>query len=135
MTEDKIVGRSRNSMPRQQTSSKKVISIQKQPSSTALSNSLSSQTKPSLGQTLKEGFAFGVGNSIAHSFIQSVFSSTKIPSSSNSTTTTLIESKPTSFDSINSIGAYSTQDLSGQLEYLQCMKEGGNEEVCKQYMI
>ena len=128
-------------MPRQQPSSQKVHSMQKQPSvahsSTAISNSPSShnshssQIKPSFGQTLKEGFAFGVGNSIAHSFIQSIFGSTKSIPSSNPTPNQIEQETTIS----RSIGAYSTQDLSGQLEYLQCMKEGGTEEGCKQYMI
>jgi hypothetical protein len=115
--------------------------MQKQPSvahsSTAISNypsSHSSHIKPSFVQTLKEGFAFGVGNSIAHSFMRSIFGSSSAVSSSTNPTQSQPQIEQETTIS-RSIGAYSTQDLSGQLEYLQCIKEGGTEEGCKQYMI
>jgi hypothetical protein len=31
-------------------------------------------------------------------------------------------------------GATATQDMTGQIQYIQCMKEGGTEEVCKDYL-
>jgi hypothetical protein len=93
-----------------------------------------SQSKPTFKQIFKEGFAFGIGNSIAHSFMRSIFgSSSAVSSSSNQPQSQSQIEQETTIS--RSIGAYSTQDLSGQLEYLQCMKEGGTEEACKQYMI
>jgi len=76
-------------------------------------------SSPSLYQSIKQGFGFGIGNSIA----QSLFS-TK-------------QQQPTiepDVKSSRSIGASATQDMTGQIEYLQCMKEGGTEETCKQYI-
>jgi hypothetical protein len=31
-------------------------------------------------------------------------------------------------------GATSTQDMTGQIQYIQCLKEGGTEEVCKEHL-
>ncbi len=76
----------------------------------------------SLGQSIKQGFGFGLGNSIAHSLMGTFKQPTNGQSVEQDTKIT------------RSIGASSTQDMSGQIEYLQCMKEGGTEEVCKQYM-
>jgi hypothetical protein len=73
----------------------------------------------SLFQSIKQGFGFGLGNSIA----QSLFS-TK-------------QQQPTIEPDVKasrSIGASATQDMTGQIEYLQCMKEGGTEDSCKQYI-
>ena len=61
--------------------------------------------QPSLLHTVKEGFGFGIGSSIARNMVDRVFGSF---SSSKSSLTKLTE-------------------------YTQCIQEGGNEEVCKQY--
>jgi hypothetical protein len=114
-------------MPRRQQPSGKKGMLQPIQQSTLVPSAASSQ-RPSFGQTVKEGFAFGVGSSIANSLVRSFIGS---PSSS-----TQQQSQPTdpAVQSVRSIGASSTQDMSGQIEYLQCMREGGTEEVCKQYM-
>jgi hypothetical protein len=75
-------------MPKQQKS----IQLRPQPSS--------------LGQTIKEGFSFGLGSAIAHRVVGSLFASTT-PSVK--------------------------QERSSQPEYVQCIKEGGIEDSCKQY--
>lgn len=31
-------------------------------------------------------------------------------------------------------GSVATQDMTGQIQYMQCMKEGGTEEVCKHHL-
>jgi hypothetical protein len=110
-------------MPRSQQSSGKK-SIQIRPSSLPVGPVMNQ--RPPLGQTMKEGFAFGVGSSVANSLIRSFLGS---PPSVQQ-----IQPIDTTVQSARFIGASSTQDMSGQIEYLQCMKEGGTEEVCKQYM-
>ena len=55
-------------MPRQQSSSGKTVqarSFAPQKPSQVVSATTNS-SRPSFGQTLKEGFAFGIGNAIAH---------------------------------------------------------------------
>jgi len=76
---------------------------------------------PSLSffQSIKQGFGFGLGNSIAHRLF-----------SPNQVITVEPDVKAS-----RSIGASSTQDMTGQIEYLQCMKEGGTEDSCKQYIV
>ena len=58
-----------------------------------------------LGQSVKEGFGFGIGSSIARNMVDRVFGSFSSPKSS----------------------------LTKLTEYTQCIQEGGTEEVCKQY--
>jgi len=72
----------------------------------------------SLFQSIKQGFGFGLGNSIAHRLF-----------SPNQVITVEPDVKAS-----RSIGASATQDMTGQIEYLQCMKEGGTEDSCKQYI-
>jgi hypothetical protein len=121
-------------MPRQQqqTSGKKSL-VQTRQQTVVLPPSLATTSqRPSFGQTVKEGFAFGVGSSIANSLVRSFFGSA--PTTPSQSSPQQVSTGPT-VQSARSVGASSTQDMSGQLEYLQCMKEGGTEEVCKQYMI
>jgi len=61
-----------------------------------------------LGQTIKEGFGFGIGSSIARNIVDRAFGPVD---------KSLTEKKP----------------LIKSKEYMQCMDEGGNDEVCKQY--
>ena len=78
----------------------------------------------SIFQSIKQGFGFGLGNSIAHS----LFSPKQV---------TTVEPDVKASRSIGASSASSTsatQDMTGQNEYLQCMKEGGTEDSCKQYI-
>jgi hypothetical protein len=115
-------------MPRQQqqTSGKKSL-LQTRHQSVVVPPPLATSQRSSFGQTVKEGFAFGVGSSVANSLVRSFLGSALTTQSQNPTDPIV--------QSARSVGASSTQDMSGQVEYLQCMKEGGTEEVCKQYMI
>jgi hypothetical protein len=123
-------------MPRQQqqTSGKKSL-VQTRQQTALVPPPFVTTQRPSFGQTVKEGFAFGVGSSVANSLVRSFFGSAlTTPSQSPSQSPSQNPTDPI-VQSARSVGASSTQDMSGQVEYLQCMKEGGTEEVCKQYMI
>ena len=60
--------------------------------------------QPTLGQTVKEGFGFGLGASVARNIVDRMFG-------------------------LPSVAKVSTKST----EYTQCIQEGGTEEVCKQY--
>ena len=81
------------------------------------------QQKASFGEIIKEGFAFGIGSSIA----QRIFGSSKqvIPQP----TAAAIETGNTNPVSTN------VKDMSDQLMYHQCILDGGIEETCKQYIV
>jgi len=81
---------------------------------------------------VKEGVGFGIGSAIGHSIVHRIFSNPTPTAQQVSP-----HSEPIQPDTTvsRSIGALSTQDISGQLEYIQCMKEGGTEESCKQYIV
>ncbi len=86
------------------------------------------QQKSSFGQIIKEGFAFGIGSSIA----QRIFGPSKqvIPQQCElQAQPKSIESEPRIPDSKN------VKDMTDQLIYHQCILEGGTEETCKQYMV
>ena len=118
-------------MPRQQVQKNTIIPVKKHLPSSSLIQS-SQQQKPSLLNTVKEGFAFGVGSSLANTFIRNIFGS----SSSVAPNPTLAAASAAAAapQPIGSVGALATQDMTGHLEYMQCMKEGGTEEACKQYL-
>jgi len=68
--------------------------------------------RPSFGQVMKEGIAFGVGQSIAHRILGMAISTT------NNTT-----------PSVTPVTRIETP------EYIQCMKESSNDkDFCKQYL-
>ncbi len=89
------------------------------------------QQKSSFGQIIKEGFAFGIGSSIA----QRIFGPSKqvVPQTPVSPEPQAppksIESEPTIPDS------KTIKNMTDQLIYHQCILEGGTEETCKQYMV
>jgi len=118
-------------MPRQQQTSGKKSLVQTRQQTALVPPPFVTSQRPSFGQTVKEGFAFGVGSSVANSLVRSFLGSALTTPSQS------LHPNPTDpiVQSARSVGASSTQDMSGQVEYLQCMKEGGTEEVCKQYMI
>ena len=69
---------------------------------------------PTLGQTLKEGFAFGAGSAAAHAVVGSIFGQRSTP-----------EAPPT----IKKVQS-STPDC-----YTQCMKDHSNDyELCKMFI-
>ena len=70
---------------------------------------------PSFGQSVKEGFSFGIGTSIARNVVDRLFG------------TALPLSKP--------VVTPSKPPLEEQLAYQQCLKDGGDHEKCKDYII
>ena len=72
---------------------------------------------PSFGQSVKEGFSFGFGASIARNVVDSLFGTPK------PVVTTPVVSSP------------SKTPLEDQLAYQQCLKDGGDHEKCKEYII
>ena len=101
------------------------------PPTTPIPSSIPTQTpvaalappQSSFGQVLKDGFAFGIGSSIA----QRIFGPTKqvehvIVTKPNETIPTGTLSKE-------------IQQKPEQHMYNQCILEGGTETVCKQYLI
>jgi len=65
------------------------------------------QDRPTFGTIMKEGIAFGVGQSIAHRIVGGLLGATPTPTPTPST-------------------------VSNNLEYVQCMKESQNNvEACK----
>jgi hypothetical protein len=124
-------------MPRQQQNSGKAIqtrpSVPQQPFPFVPTRT---NTTSSLGQTVKEGFSFGLGSAIAHKLVGSFFGSTTNavhPIVASDATNSQKSTDPV-VQTARSIGASATQDMSGQIDYLQCMKEGGTEDACKQYL-
>lgn len=71
---------------------------------------------PSFGQSVKEGFSFGFGASIARNVVDRWFG-----------TTPPVVSTP--------ISTPSKAPLEEQLAYQQCLKDGGDHEKCKDYII
>ena len=67
---------------------------------------------PSFGQSVKEGFSFGFGASIARNVVDRLFGA----------------SPPT-------VTTPSKTPLEDQLAYQQCLKDGGDHEKCKEYII
>lgn len=71
---------------------------------------------PSFGQSVKEGFSFGFGTSIARNVVDRWFGTP------NPVTTPVISTP-------------SKTPLEDQLAYQQCLKDGGDYEKCKDYII
>jgi len=128
-------------MPRQQQSKGKSIQVkspivvQKQQKSPMTIGPRTNSSTPSLGQIVKEGFSFGLGSAVAHRLVGSLFGSTSTvyPITPSDDTNSQKPSDPV-VQTARSIGASATQDMSGQIDYLQCLKEGGTEDGCKQYL-
>ena len=71
---------------------------------------------PSFGQSVKEGFSLGFGASIARNVVDRWFG-----------TTPPVVSTP--------VTTPSKTPLENQLAYQQCLKDGGDHEKCKDYII
>jgi hypothetical protein len=70
---------------------------------------------------VKTGFGMTIGNKVANLiFGDPVVRHINETSSSNVPKST--------------VGAAATQDMTGQIQYMQCMKEGGIEEMCKEHL-
>lgn len=80
-------------------------------------------TQSSFGQIIKEGFAFGIGSSIA----QRIFGPTKQVEH-------IIVNKPKETIPTGTLSK-EIQEKPDQHMYNQCILEGGTEDVCKQYMV
>ena len=78
------------------------------------------QQQSSFGQMIKDGFAFGIGSSIA----QRLFGPSK----------PVQQAPPLETASVNPVSK-NIKDMTDQVMYNQCILEGGTEEVCKQYMV
>lgn len=74
--------------------------------------------KQSFRQLIKEGFAFGLGSTIGRNLVDSFFTKPNTnPSQSQSPSTP------------------PQTNMDNQLMYQQCIKEGGNHETCKEYIV
>jgi hypothetical protein len=119
----------KSKMPRNQVQSN-TLKKSNDPVVPALSSRpVKSQQPSSFGQTIKEGFGFGLGSSIAHTLMGSLFGS-------NRSHHTVAISSPSKVESDTTVSRSNYSDSSAieQKEYVQCIKEGGTEEICKQYL-
>jgi len=91
--------------------------LQKRKAKASIPISLLHQERPTFGTIMKEGFAFGVGNSIAHRIFGPTVSTVPTPIATPIATPTPTPTPIT---------------VSNNLEYVQCMKESQNNvEACK----
>ena len=92
------------------------------------------QSKTGLFQSIKEGFGFGVGTSIARSmFGQSESAAPSAPAAPPSVAAPL--ATPPSVAALPSVVSPSQEKqkkVTFDLVYTQCMLEGGSEDFCKQ---
>jgi hypothetical protein len=90
-------------------------------------------SQPSFMQTVKEGFSFGVGTSIARNVVDRLFGSNSQSIVSTPPAQTTSIPKPPQVSSIEPIGE-------DQLLYHKCMQEGdpkslARHEYCKNYLV
>lgn len=76
---------------------------------------------PTLGQSIKEGFGFGIGTSIARNIVDRAFGN-------SSHTQKTSDPSSTPITSVNPIQSVEHQ------QYEQCIKEGGEKDICEQYL-
>jgi hypothetical protein len=76
------------------------------------------QQSGSLWSSVKAGIGMSIGNRIVNSFL-------------GPPTVHHLHESPTG---ASAVGSVATQDMTGQNQYMQCMKEGGTEDVCKQHL-
>ena len=79
---------------------------------------------PSFGQSVKEGFSFGIGTSLARNLVDGLFWNKPAP--------TVVAAPPVTPPT--NLGP-NKAPLEQQLAYQQCLKDGGDHEKCKDYMI
>ena len=80
---------------------------------------------PSFGQYVKEGFSLGVGMSLARSVVDGLFGNKAAP--------TVVVAPPAA--PTPAILGPNKAPLEQQLAYQQCLKDGGDHEKCKEYII
>lgn len=86
--------------------------------------------RPSFGQTLKEGLAFGVGQGIAHRVVGHVFGG----AASNAAASNAAASNATASNAAGS-NATASKPSSDNPEYTQCMQESFQDaEACKRFL-
>lgn len=73
---------------------------------------------PSFGQSVKEGFSLGIGVSLARNLVDGLFGNKAAPPAATPT-----------------ILGPNKAPLDQQLAYQQCLKDGGDHEKCKDYII
>jgi hypothetical protein len=78
------------------------------------------EQQSSVWQSMKQGFGWGIGTSIARNMF-----------GGGPTVSPIV---PPSASSVVSVPTNTTQELVSQPAYNQCRKEGGNHESCKQYL-
>lgn len=72
---------------------------------------------PGLWDSVKQGFGFGAGSAIANNLFRATPVQAQTPPSS-----------------VGPVGASSTQDATGTIQYVQCVKEGGTHDACKHHL-
>ncbi len=83
---------------------------------------------PSFGQSVKEGFSLGVGMSLARNLVDGLFGNKAAAAP------TVVAPPAAPVGSPSSLGL-NKAPLEQQLAYQQCLKDGGDHEKCKDYMI
>lgn len=74
--------------------------------------------KTGIWDSMKQGFGWGIGTSIARSMFTPTVSPITLPAPSSAVP----------------VSTTTSQELIGQPTYNQCRKEGGDHEACKQYL-
>jgi hypothetical protein len=83
---------------------------------------------PSFGQSVKEGFSLGVGMSLARNLVDGLFGNKAAP-------TVVVAPPAAPAVPTPTILGPNKAPLEQQLAYQQCLKDGGDHEKCKDYMI
>jgi hypothetical protein len=97
------------------------------------SNTQPKPSQPTFTQNIKQGLSFGIGTNIAQRIMGSIFGpSTQLlapttPPVTNSNTTIISENHHKDF-----VGK---APLDLQIAYQQCLKDDGDHEKCKDYLI
>ena len=78
---------------------------------------------PSFTDNIKQGFSFGIGSSLAHRLVNNIFGSSQTKEQSTLQTPIVPTSKT------------ENTSLDNQLAYQQCLKDNGDHDKCKDYLI
>jgi len=91
--------------------------------------------RPTMGQTVKDGFSFGIGTNIANRVMNSFFGSPKVSETTSVLVVNSTDSSSKSQVANESVDFVGKAPMDVQIAYQQCMKEDGNHEKCKDYLI